>query len=262
MCIRDRTEAIGTGPYKMQQFTVGQQTVLVRNDDYKSASALSKNQGPAKFKKLTFREIGEESTAYLELKTGGADVLVNVPTDFLPRIQADKAVKLVTIPGNEVVYMPINTSVEPFTDIKAVSYTHLDLARTLRLRLHALVGTLEARHQPLDLLDDLRELAADLLHLLHAAADLLGELVHAHDAGRDGRLDVLDHLLDVVGRDGGLVGKAADLGRDHGEAAAILPGLLRFDRGVEREQVGLVGDLGDGGDDLVDVCLLYTSRCV
>lgn len=107
------TEAIGTGPYKMQQFTVGQQTVLVRNDDYKSASDLSKNQGPAKFKKLTFREIGEESTAYLELKTGGADVLVNVPTDFLPRIQADKAVKLVTIPGNEVVYMPINTSVEP-----------------------------------------------------------------------------------------------------------------------------------------------------
>ena len=105
MCIRDR-------------FTVGQQTVLVRNDDYKSASALSKNQGPTKFKKLTFREIGEESTAYLELKTGGADVLVNVPTDFLPRIQADKAVKLVTIPGNEVVYMPINTSVEPFTDVK------------------------------------------------------------------------------------------------------------------------------------------------
>jgi len=112
------TEAIGTGPYKMQQFTVGQQTVLVRNDDYAWGSGLSANKGPAKFKKLTFREIGEESTAYLELKTGGADLLVNVPTDFLPRIQADKAVKMMTIPGNELVYMPINTSVEPFTDIK------------------------------------------------------------------------------------------------------------------------------------------------
>lgn len=112
------TEAIGTGPYRMQQFTVGQQTVLVRNDDYARASGLSKVQGPAKFKKLTFREIAEESTAYLELKTGGADLLVNVPTDFLPRIQADKAVKLVTFPGNELVYMPINTSVEPFTDRK------------------------------------------------------------------------------------------------------------------------------------------------
>ncbi|MDR6872090.1 peptide/nickel transport system substrate-binding protein [Bosea sp. BE125] len=112
------TEAIGTGPYKMQQFSVGQQTVLVRNDDYAWASDLSANRGPAKFKKLTFREIAEESTAYLELKTGGADMLVNVPTDFLPRIQADKAVKLVTLPGNELVYMPINTSVEPFTDVK------------------------------------------------------------------------------------------------------------------------------------------------
>lgn len=111
-------EAIGTGPYKLQQFTVGQQTVLVRNDDYAWASELSKNQGPAKFKKLTFREIAEESTAYLELKTGGADLIVNVPMDFLPRMQADKAIKVVTIPGTEVVYLPINTSVEPFTDIR------------------------------------------------------------------------------------------------------------------------------------------------
>lgn len=112
------TEAIGTGPYRLQQFTVGQQTVLVRNDDYAWASDLSKNRGPAKFKKLTFREIAEESTAYLELKTGGADLIVNVPTDFLPRMQADKAIKVVTIPGTEVVYLPINTSVEPFTDPK------------------------------------------------------------------------------------------------------------------------------------------------
>ncbi|CAN5311737.1 hypothetical protein BH10PSE8_BH10PSE8_06480 [soil metagenome] len=112
------TEAIGTGPYKMQQFSVGQQTVLVRNEDYAWASPLSKNQGPAKFKKLTFREIAEESTAYLELKTGSADLIVNVPVDFLPRMQADKAVKVVTIPGTEVVYLPINTSVEPFTDLK------------------------------------------------------------------------------------------------------------------------------------------------
>ncbi|MGO4675410.1 ABC transporter substrate-binding protein [Bosea sp. 2YAB26] len=112
------SEAVGTGPYKLQQFTVGQQTVLVRNDDYAWASDLSKNQGPAKFKKLTFREIAEESTAYLELKTGGADLIVAVPTDFLPRMQADKSIKVVTIPGTELVYMPINTSVEPFTDIK------------------------------------------------------------------------------------------------------------------------------------------------
>ena len=70
------TEAIGTGPFKLETFTVGSETVLVRNDDYKWASPLSKNAGPAKIEKLTFREIAEDSTAFLELKTGGVDMLL------------------------------------------------------------------------------------------------------------------------------------------------------------------------------------------
>lgn len=111
-------EAIGTGPFKMEKFTVGQQTVLVRNDDYKWGSDLSQNKGPAKIKRLTVREIAEDSTAFLELKTGGIDMVYTVPTDFLPRLQAEKNIKVMTIPGTEIVYMPINTSVAPFTDIK------------------------------------------------------------------------------------------------------------------------------------------------
>ncbi|MGL5137437.1 MAG: ABC transporter substrate-binding protein, partial [Beijerinckiaceae bacterium] len=82
--------AIGTGPFKMESFTVGQQTVLVRNDAYNSASKLSTNQGPAKLKKITLREIPDDSTAFLELKTGGVDLLMSVPTDFLPRLSAER----------------------------------------------------------------------------------------------------------------------------------------------------------------------------
>jgi peptide/nickel transport system substrate-binding protein len=112
------TGAVGSGPFKLESFTVGQQTKLVRNEDYRWASALSKNQGPAKIKRLTLREIAEESTAFLELKTGGVDMLMSVPTDFIARLQAEKNTKVVTLPGTEVFYMPINTSVEPFNDIK------------------------------------------------------------------------------------------------------------------------------------------------
>lgn len=112
------TGAVGSGPFKLASFTVGQQTRLVRNDDYRWASALSTNKGPAKIKNLTLREIPEDSTAFLELKTGGVDLLLGVPTDFLPRIEAEKALKVVTLPGTEVFYMPINTSVAPLTDIK------------------------------------------------------------------------------------------------------------------------------------------------
>ena len=112
------TAAVGSGPFKLASFTVGQQTKLVRNDDYRWASDLSKNQGPAKIKNLTLREIAEDSTAFLELKTGGVDMLLGVPTDFLPRIEAEKTLKVVTMPGTEVFYMPMNTSVAPLNDIK------------------------------------------------------------------------------------------------------------------------------------------------
>jgi len=112
------TGAVGTGPFKLESFVVGQQTVLVRNDAYNSASDLSVNQGPAKLKKITLREIAEDSTAFLELKTGGVDMLLSVPTDFLPRLSTEKGTKVVTLRGTEVYYVVINTSVEPFTDIK------------------------------------------------------------------------------------------------------------------------------------------------
>ena len=112
------TEAVGSGPFKLQSFTVGQETILVRNEAYNSASDLSKNQGPAKIETLTLREISEDSTAFLELKTGGVDMLWSVPTDFLPRLKDEEDVFVGTLPGTGIFYIPINSTVEPFTDIK------------------------------------------------------------------------------------------------------------------------------------------------
>ena len=54
------------------------------------------------------------------------------------------------------------------------------------------------------------------------------------------------------------LGQVAHLGGDHGEAAALLAGPRRLDGGVERQQVGLEGDLVDGRDDVGD--LLATRR--
>lgn len=112
------TEAIGTGPFKLDTFNVGSETVLVRNDDYKWGSPLSQNTGPAKIQKLTFREIAEDSTAFLELKTGGVDMLMSVPNDLLPEIKTEQQLAVMTLPGREVVYMPMNVTADPFTDIK------------------------------------------------------------------------------------------------------------------------------------------------
>lgn len=112
------TEAVGTGPFKLESFTLGQETVLVRNDDYAWASPLAENQGPPHLAKLTFREIPEDSTAFLELKSGGVDALLSLPTDYLSEIAAEPSLALAKIPGQEVYYMPINVTKEPFTDIR------------------------------------------------------------------------------------------------------------------------------------------------
>lgn len=112
------TEVYGTGPFKLESFTVGQETVLVRNEDYRWASPLAKNHGPAKIAKLTLREIAEDSTAFLELKSGGVDMLLGVPTDFLGEVKAQPNLAVLTLPGQDVAYMPINVTKEPFTDIR------------------------------------------------------------------------------------------------------------------------------------------------
>ncbi len=112
------TAAVGSGPFTLQSFTIGQETVLASNEAYAWASDLSENQGPPHIKTLTLREISETSTAFLELRTGGVDMLLSVPTDFLPQLEAEKSITVGTLPGTGIFYIPINTTVAPFTDIK------------------------------------------------------------------------------------------------------------------------------------------------
>ena len=51
--------------------------------------------------------------------------------------------------------------------------------------------------------------------------------------------------LDLAGGLGRTLGQAAHLAGHHREAAALLAGAGRFDRGVERQDVGLEGDAVD-----------------
>ena len=102
---------------------------------------------------------------------------------------------------------------------------------------------------------------ADVL-LAAGRADLLDQLRRAADVGNElgehlARLARRLHRVARQRRDLGCrrlaaLGELAHLRGDHREAAAMLAGARRFHRGVERQQVGLAGDLlhdGDLGDD-------------
>lgn len=111
------TAAIGTGPYELQSFEIGLETVLVRNEDYTWGSDLSENTGPGHIETFTFREIPDQSTAFLELRTGGIDLLLGVPTDFLQILEAEANIQIIQMPGVGISYMPINVTAPPFDNI-------------------------------------------------------------------------------------------------------------------------------------------------
>src|SRR5580704_8724156 len=62
-----------------------------------------------------------------------------------------------------------------------------------------------------------------------------------------------DQVLDGLGGLRGPLRQAAHLGGHHRKAAAGISGACRLDRGVERQQVGLPGDLVDHPDDVGDL---------
>ncbi|MET2828329.1 ABC transporter substrate-binding protein [Mesorhizobium shangrilense] len=127
-------EAIGTGPYKLESLVVGQETVLVANEDYAWGSDLSENKGAPYIKRLSLREIPDASTAFLELKTGGVGMLLGVPDEFLPQMQADKNIGFRSLPGFGVTYLMFNSKSEPFSDMALRQATALAIDQSAILK--------------------------------------------------------------------------------------------------------------------------------
>jgi hypothetical protein len=59
--------------------------------------------------------------------------------------------------------------------------------------------------------------------------------------------------LDLLGGGGAALGQVAHFGGHDGEAAALLAGPRRLDRGVQRQDIGLEGDAIDHADDVGDL---------
>ncbi len=100
-----------------------------------------------------------------------------------------------------------------------------------------------------DGLGDLLQGCGGGIGVLHAVVGQpLAGLHQAHRTGR-GLLQGLDGGLDLLGGVLGTARQHPHLVRHHGEAATLFTGTGRFDGRVQRQQVGLLGDALDGGED-------------
>ena len=118
-------EAIGSGPYKFvkEEWQPGNQVVYVRNPDYVPRNEAPSGAAGGKrvyVDRLVWRYIPDPATAAAALETGEVDFWEQPPLDYVPKIERNPAVGIVTydVVGNQGWVRP-NHLQPPFNNKKA-----------------------------------------------------------------------------------------------------------------------------------------------
>src|SRR2546422_3314933 len=99
---------VGTGPFKFVSWDRGQRGLLEKNPDYWKY--------PVKVDRVIYRPIVEDQARLTELLTGGLDLIVGVPPDFVGQLESNAKLTLLKQVGVHVWYLAFNNEKKPFTD--------------------------------------------------------------------------------------------------------------------------------------------------
>lgn len=102
--------AVGTGPFKFVEWVHGDHLTMVRNDDYWG--------GKAYLDKIVVKTVKEDSARVMMLQSGDAQLIVRIPSEDIPRLEKDPNIKLDSTETLRVLYIGINCSKKPFTDVR------------------------------------------------------------------------------------------------------------------------------------------------
>ena len=108
---------VGTGPFKLEKWEIGNKLTLVRNDDYWGEKA--------KLDKLIIRPIGDNAARLQALQTGEIQGYDLVEPQDVPTIEGDSNLQILERPAFNVAYVTINHAVKPFDQLEvrqAVAY--------------------------------------------------------------------------------------------------------------------------------------------
>ncbi|MCY1432525.1 hypothetical protein D9M71_485260 [compost metagenome] len=128
-----------------------------------------------------------------------------------------------------------------------------------------LVELLDDAKQAVDRLMQLQVFVRSALRQAQAVVDILHATFHEGHGLAGFALQAFDHFPDVLGGVGRALCQRTYFIGDHGKTAAMFTGASGLDGRVEREQVGLVGDVGDKAGEGADldhalVQLLHAGR--
>jgi peptide/nickel transport system substrate-binding protein len=101
----------GTGPFKYQSFTAGQQSVMVRNDNYFHA-------GKPYLDKLTIIDFSDSSSMQNALTTGAIDAAGGIEGPQIAALAGNPSVKTVVSKTGAITPFTMRVDLAPFNDVK------------------------------------------------------------------------------------------------------------------------------------------------
>ncbi len=113
------SEPVGTGPFKMVEWSHGSYITYERFEDY-----WDKDNMPG-IQTLTWKVIPEGASRTIALQTGEVDVVYEVETADIPRIQEDASLTLEEVASVENYCLTFNNDIAPLNDINfrnAIAY--------------------------------------------------------------------------------------------------------------------------------------------
>jgi len=103
-------QPVGTGPYRFVAWVDGSQVELVANDGYWG--------GTPAIERVVVRIIPEVSTQIVELRSGGVDIIFNVPPDNYISLQGDAQLVTASIEGWGSAHLGINMADPALADLR------------------------------------------------------------------------------------------------------------------------------------------------
>ena len=120
--------AIGTGPYRVTAFTVGEQATFQRNDSWWDKQPEWNN--------VIYRAVADNAARIATLRAGDADIIDQVPTTDVASLKANPKVTIIAMQGQRLIYLAPDASrtVTPFVTDPADKPLEVNPLRDPRVR--------------------------------------------------------------------------------------------------------------------------------